>query len=70
MNTDKLIEAKIKDFREGWADDEEMEQFLATALNEVVEKAREEGRQSVLDEWKEEQEKLLKGLSYRPKKKD
>lgn len=58
-------------------DEEGVKEILATALkevaekalNEVAEKAREEGRQEVLDEWEKEQEKLIKGFSYRPKKK-
>ena len=66
MKTNELIEAKMKDFREGWADDEVLEFFLATALNEVAEKAREETREDIIRDIK----KYLKGKNMSVQTKD
>ncbi|MEK6882656.1 MAG: hypothetical protein AABY22_23745 [Nanoarchaeota archaeon] len=53
-NTDKLFDGVLE--------------FSLDFINSLLKKTYEEGRQSILDEWEEEQRKLTMGFSYKPKK--
>lgn len=54
-------------FREdGFSTDaNDVKSFIQSLLQHQREEAFKDGRQSVLDEWKEQKDKLLKGFSYK-----
>ena len=41
--TDKFIEDKIREFRKGWANDEQLEEFIAVALKQAIEYGEKKG---------------------------